>query len=399
MKKRIVITGISAVCAIGDDIEEINTSLRNLKSGVKKKYIDGVGEYYVGAVDAKIYNDNKNLLDRTTQFAIYCIPGLLENASFSLKNIEPHRVSTIVSSSKAGIISIINAYDEFLKNKNSKLISDYLKSYNGINVSEEVARTLDITGPRLNYPAACATGLVSIIQGANLIREGYADVVIAGSSEASIQPLIIAGFEQAGVLSKEICKPFNKNRSGFNIGEGCAIFLLEEYESAKKRNAPIIAEIAGYSFGGDAYHITSFEPSGETISYNIRKAIAMAGMSISDIEYINAHGTGTPQNDKVETAAIKKAFGEYAYSIPISSLKPYIGHLLGASGSVELAASFIAVMNEYLPPTLFLDERDEECDLQFIPLNIIEKKISTFIKLSYGFGGHIGVLVLKRVEK
>lgn len=397
MLKRIVITGMAAICAIGDSIQQINSSLKEERSGITKQYIEGIGERYLGKVDIPFENGDGKICDKSTLFALHCTPMAIANASIKLKDYSPSSVSVVISSSKSGILSIINAHNEFLKNKKSKLIAEYFNSYIGIDLSQRVANKLGVTGAKLNYPSACATGSISIVAGMNLIREGYAEVVIAGSSETSIHPLIFSGFEQTGVISKGICKPFNKTRDGFNMGEGCGLFVLEDFEMAKNRGADIIAEVLGYSFGGDAYHITSFETSGETIAHNIRKAIEKSGIKINEIDYINAHGTGTIQNDAVETRAIKKAFGNYAYKIPISSLKPYFGHLLGASSSVEIVASLIAMRNNYIPPTLFLDEQDEECDLNYVPMNIIEKEFSTMLKLSYGFGGNIVVLVLRKV--
>lgn len=400
MGKRIVITGFSAICAIGSTPDEIAQSLQAGTSGVTKQRIDGIGELYVGVVNPAPSgcDSSDSFLDPTTRFALECAPLAIKNSQLSLRHISPDRIGVIISSSKNGVKSFLVAHEEFIRNKQTAQLGKYLTSYLGIDVSDKVAQSFGITGPTLNYPTACATGLVSVAMGCNLIKDGFVDVALAGSSEASIHPLIVSGFDKAGVLSKGISKPFSKNRDGFNIGEGCAVFVLEDLEHARKRNAPIIAEVCGYSFGNDAYHITNVEPSGETIAYSIRHALEKAEIGPRSIEYINAHGTGTKQNDLIETSAIKQVFAEYAYEVPVSSLKPYFGHLLGASGSVELAASIAAMNDGFIPPTLFLDEPDEKCDLFYVPLNPIEAEFSTMMKLSYGFGGHIAVMIVKKWE-
>lgn len=388
---------MASVSAIGDCEEQIKDALLSKKSGLIKNFFDGLGEQYVGEVKSPSIKYDDEHRDRSTSFALYCAEKSLNSSNLNIENISPKRIATVISSSKSGLLSLFNGFDELKINHKSEKISSYLKSYIGSSVSEIVADNFKFEGPRLNYPSACATGLVSIIAGCNLIKDGVADVVLAGSSEASIHPLIISGFDQIKVISKEPSRPFHKNRDGFNIGEGCAVFVLESFENARKRGANIIAEISGYSFGSDAYHATAFEPSGDVIAYNIKKAIEMAEINSEDIEYINAHGTATVLNDRIETMAIKNAFGKAIYDIAVSAIKPYIGHLLGGSGSVELALSLIAQKNNFIIPTLNLDMSDPLCDLNYVPIEPIEKKYSTILKLSYGFGGHIAAMVLKKI--
>jgi 3-oxoacyl-[acyl-carrier-protein] synthase II len=258
-------------------------------------------------------------------------------------------------------------------------------------------------GPNISVVTACATGTHAIGEAYRTILYGSADVMIAGGAESCITPLSVAGFASARALStrndepEKASRPFEKNRDGFVMGEGAGIVVLEEYEHAKKRGAKIYAEIVGYGTSGDAYHMTAPAPNGEGAKRAMLNALKDAGISPEEIDYINAHGTSTKLNDLYETIAIKEVFGEHAYKIGISSLKSMIGHLLGAAGGVESVASVLTIHTGIIPPTINYEEKDPECDLDYVPNVAREQKVNYVLKNSFGFGGTNACLVFKKV--
>jgi 3-oxoacyl-[acyl-carrier-protein] synthase II len=259
-------------------------------------------------------------------------------------------------------------------------------------------------GPNSTSVSACASGTHSIGDAFRIIQHGDADVMIAGGAEATIRPLAFAGFCAARAMStrndepEKASRPFDKDRDGFVMGEGAGVLILEELEHAKKRGANIIAEIVGYGMSGDAYHLTSPDPEGEGAARSMAHAIQDAGLKPEDIDYINAHGTSTDLNDKFETMAIKKAFGDHAYKLAISSNKSMIGHLLGAAGGVEAVATAMTLKEQIIPPTINYETPDPECDLDYVPNEARRARIRAALSNSLGFGGHNATIVLKTYE-
>ena len=257
----------------------------------------------------------------------------------------------------------------------------------------------------LNYAttSACATSAHAIAVGYMHIQRGDADVVIVGGSEASICPMGIGGFNAMKALStrndayEKASRPFDKNRDGFVMGEGSATLILEDYEFAKKRGAKILAELVGIGLTADAYHITAPSPRGEGAVRSMKLCIDEAGIKPEDVDYINAHGTSTPYNDKNETEAIKTLFGEHAYNLIVSSTKSMTGHLLGAAGAIEAVATVMAIVNDKIPPTINYEEPDPECDLNYAPNKAVERKVNYAISNAFGFGGHNASLLFKKV--
>lgn len=267
-----------------------------------------------------------------------------------------------------------------------------IPDFSGDNAALELARTLQAEGPALNYPTACATGIVCLIQGSVLIERGIANEVFAGATEACAYPLFLAGFKNMGALSLNPMRPFQPDRDGFNPGEGAAVFRLESLGAPGQKP---VAVLRGWDYRADAYHMTAVNPDGKTLAYCIRKTLERAGWNPQDVEYINAHGTGTPVNDDVEARAIADVFG--ANCPPVSSLKPYIGHLLGASGAVELALIITALRNGFIPPTLTAGTFDPTLPIRHVPVDGIHRPVKRFLKLSLGFGGHIAALAVEMV--
>lgn len=249
------------------------------------------------------------------------------------------------------------------------------------------------TGPVVNVISACATGLNSIIIGVNIIKTYRARIVLSGGVDSCLTSFMLHGYRRLGVLAKDgVCRPYSKNRSGFVLSEGACVVVLEELHHACERGAKIYGEITGWASLADAYHITSMDPSGEAISHAIKLCIS------GPIDYINTHGTGTVENDIIETKAIKKFFGKKAYNIPLSSTKGVTGHMLGASGAIEFAIGLLAMKNGFIPPTANLDEPDPLCDLDYTPNVGRVKQIDSFLTLSYGFGGHVACVEGRRYE-
>jgi len=274
-----------------------------------------------------------------------------------------------------------------------------------VNVaSGDVAIRWGMKGPNYSIVSACASSAHAIGEAFELIKRGDADVMIAGGAEAPVTPLSIAGFANMKALStrndapEKASRPFDKYRDGFVVGEGAGILVLEELDHARRRGAKIYAEIKGYAATADAYHVTAPDPTAESQSYAIKMALHKAGVKPDEIDYINAHGTSTPLNDKIETIAIKKALGDHAYKVAISSTKSMIGHLLGAAGAVELIATILSVKEDKVHPTINLEEPDPECDLDYVPDGTRDMKVRYAISNSFGFGGHNAVIRVSKYE-
>ena len=299
--------------------------------------------------------------------------------------------------------SLFRLHREFLQGKAPS--PDFWERVSAASPGMAVARQFGITGVVVNYAAACATGVHSVIAGLRLITSGKADVVLAGAADASLVPPIVAAFERMGVLSRRwddppgACRPFDRTRDGFAIGEGAAVLVLESAERARQRPDRVYARLTGSSWGTDAYDLARLGTAQSEIAPLIQRALADAGRSAADVDYINAHGTGTAANDPIESAAIREALGEQAQRVPVSSLKPAIGHLLGAAGAGELALTVLAMRDGFIPPTLNLNEPDPECKLNHVANEGIERKLNVAVKVAAGFGGHIGVLVIERGER
>jgi len=412
-KKKVVITGIGVISPIGIGKKEFTESLRAGISGV-----DIITSFDVSEFDTKIAAEVKNFnpeefidkkkirrMDRFCQFAFAAAKMAIEDAELSLQNENLERIGVIIGSGIGGIATIEREM-KVLLSKGPSRISPFLIPMEIINIAAgEVAIHYGFKGPNYAVTSACASASHAIGDALRLLRYGDADVIIAGGSEAAITPLGLAGFCAAKALStrndepKKASRPFDKNRDGFVMGEGAAIFVLETEEHAIKRNAPkIYAELVGYAATDDAYHITAPREDGTTQALCMKLALKDANLSPQDVEYINAHGTSTPLNDKYETLAIKLAFGEYAYKIPISSTKSMTGHLLGAAGAVELAAILVCMENNFIHPTINYEEPDPECDLDYVPNVAREQSFNIALSNSFGFGGHNAVIVVKKYK-
>ncbi len=411
MCKRVVITGIGAITPIGNNVSEFWSNAKNGKLG-----IDFIKSIDTENLDVKIAGEVKDLkvedyldkkesrrLDKFTQYALIASDEAIKQSGLNIDEIDKNRFGVMVGSGIGGFHTHENEFST-LYNRGPKRVSPMYIPMTIINAAAaNIAIKYEAKGTCTSAVTACATGTNNIGDAFRHIKHGYADVMITGGCESSITPIALAGFNNMRALNssnipEKASIPFDKDRSGFVMGEGAGILVMESLDHALKRNANILCEIVGYGSTCDAYHITSPDPKGESASRAMIDAIDEAKINPSDVSYINAHGTSTPYNDLFETRAIKKVFGEDAKNIPISSIKSMTGHLLGAAGAVESIACIKALQEGFIPPTIGYTESEEELDLDYVP-NVGRKgDVKYTINNSLGFGGHNASLLFKRWE-
>jgi 3-oxoacyl-[acyl-carrier-protein] synthase II len=410
MKKRVVITGIGVLSPIGVGKEAYVQALREGRSGITRvTYFDPSEFSSQIAGEIKNFNpedfiEKKKIrrMDKFVQYAVAASKMAIEDAKLDLSGEDKFRVGTIIGSGIGGIATIETEFKIFIE-KGPRRVSPFLIPMEIINMAPgEVALGFGLKGPNYAITSACASANNAIGDALRLIRYGDADVIITGGAEAGITLLGLAGFRGGRALSsrndepKKASRPFDKERNGFVMGEGAGIVVLESLEHALARNADIYGELCGYGATDDAYHITAPNPTGESAIRAIQNAIEDAEISLDEVDYINAHGTSTLLNDKIETMVIKKVFGERAYKIPVSSTKSMTGHLLGAAGAIELIAALLCMRDGFIHPTINYRTPDPECDLDYVPNTAREVKINCTVSNSLGFGGHNAVLIVKR---
>ena len=409
MKPRVVVTGIGMVSPVGLTRD---SSWKNLVSGVSG--IDHISAFnpedlettIAGEVDGFDPTEHMTLkeskrMDRFAQFAVAASWEAVNHAGLDINNGKGERVSVMIASGIGGIITLENQIG-ILNERGPRRVSPFLVPMMLPDMaSGQVSMALGAKGPNFATVSACASGGDSIGQAFELLQSGGADVVVAGGSEAAISPIGVAGFNSVKALSRhnheptKASRPFDANRDGFILGEGAGVLILEEREHAMDRGANPIVEMVGYGSSSDAYHITQPHPEGEGGARAMATALETAHLSPADIDYVNAHGTSTPLNDKAETLAMKRVFGDEAYKIPVSSTKSMVGHLLGASGALEAAISVMAILKGVAPPTINLEEPDIDCDLDYIPHVARRGRIRSAMSNSFGFGGHNASLIFQ----
>lgn len=409
MEKRVVITGLGAITPIGKNVEESWDGIKNSKCGIDKiSFFDTENFKTKLAAEVKGYNASEYFdlkqakrFDRSSQFAIIAAREAVKNSGITKENTDFDRVGIFVSSGIAGLITI-QEQSKILHSKGNKRISPMFIPMSIANMpAGNVSIEFGFKGESISIVTACASATHAIGEAYKTIKMGDEDVVIAGGAEACICELGVAGFENMKALSSSENKdrasiPFDKERSGFVMGEGAGILVLEELEHAKKRGAKIYGEIIGFGATTDAYHITSPCPDGECGAKAMIRAMKNANILPSEIGYINAHGTSTHLNDLTETMAIKTAFGDVAKTVKVSSTKGNTGHLLGAAGGVEAVFCVKALEDQLLPPTINYKEKDEECDLNLVKNNIEKAEFNIAMSNSLGFGGHNSSIIIKK---
>ena len=411
MKERVVVTGMGAITPIGNSVEEFWSGVKEGKTGFDKiTYFDTEGYRATLAAQVKGFNA-ADYMDRKTakrmelfcQYAVAASKEAIENAGLDMEKEDPFRVGVCVSSS-IGSLQSMEKEEKRLIEKGAGRVAPLLVPMMISNMaSGNVSIAFGCRGKSLNVVTACATGSHSIGEAYRSIQAGEVDVMIAGGAEAAICPIGIAGFSSLTALTssddpKRASIPFDKERSGFVMGEGAGVVVLESLSHAKARGAKILAEVAGYGATSDAFHITSPCEDGSGAAKSMELAMAEAGVTPKEVSYINAHGTSTHHNDLFETRAIKLAFGEEAYRVPVSSTKSMVGHLLGAAGAVEFITCVKSIEDSYIHPTVGYKVKDEECDLNYVPGEGIHGEVRVALSNSLGFGGHNATLAVKKFE-
>ena len=411
MNKRVVITGIGVVTPVGIGKAAFWDSIVNGRSGVgmislfdTTDYACHIaGEIKNWAPEQFIEKKKIKRMDRFTQFAVGASRLAVQDSGLDVTKVDPERCGVIVGSGIGGLMTVEAEYKTLIE-KGPRRVSPFLIPMLITNIAPgEIAIEFGFTGVNYSVSSACATSNHAIGQAQRHLRSGDADVIIAGGAEAAITQLGVSGFCQARALTTafndnptKASRPFDKNRSGFVMGEGSGIVVLETLEHAQARGAKIYAELAGYGATDDAYHITAPSPEGKAAAKAIRLALDDAGLKPEEVDYVNAHGTSTELNDKTETAVIKNVFGDHARKLAVSSTKSMTGHLLGAASAVELIATLLCMENDMIHPTINYETPDPECDLDYVPNKARPGRINAAISNSLGFGGHNAVVAVRR---
>jgi 3-oxoacyl-[acyl-carrier-protein] synthase II len=414
--RRVVVTGIGCVSPLGNDADTTFQRLLEGQSGIgpitrfdaKDHNAQIAGE--VRGFDVAQYVPSRKIakhMDVFVRFAIAASDMAVKSSGLDLAASDRERVGVVVGTGVGGL-QVIEAQQRVLLERGPRAISPFLiPMFLGNLAPGQIAIRYGLKGPNLHLSTACATGTHAIGEAGHVIARGDADVMLAGGSESGITPLLVAGFCAANALStrndspEEASRPFDRGRDGFVMGEGAGILVLEELEHARKRGAPILAELAGYGLTDDAYHITAPEESGDGGKRAMHAALARAEVNPEDVDYVNAHGTATPLGDKVETIALKALFGEHARSgkLWVSSTKSMIGHLLGAAGAVEAIVCVKSIEQGKVHPTINLRDPDPECDLDYVANEARDRKVRLALSNSFGFGGHNASLLFRAFER
>jgi 3-oxoacyl-[acyl-carrier-protein] synthase II len=412
-RRRVVVTGMGIICPTGNSVEEawantaagvtgihtisrFDTSHLENHFGGEVKNFDP--EQFLGKRDAR-------RTDRVTQLALVAAQQAVADSGLEITPENRYEIGCVMGSGIGGIGSLFESIKGFIE-RGAKAVSPLMVPMMlPDSASGKISMIYGMRGPNFAISTACATGNNSIGEATEIIRRGAAKAILAGSSEAGLVEVAIASFNNMTAISRRndeperASRPFDRDRDGFVIAEGAALIMLEELEHAKARGAKIYAEILGYGHTSDAYHVTAPLETGEGAAKAIEFAMEDAGVTAQDIDYINAHGTSTPLNDKSETLAIKQALGELAYEIPLSSTKSVTGHLMGAAGAVEAVFSIMAIRNSFVPPTVNLENPDPECDLNYTPNVGVSREINIAMSNSFGFGGHNAVLLFGKYHQ
>lgn len=407
--RRVVVTGMGAITPVGNDVETMWANMLAGVNGVEKITAFDTSDLKVhlaGTVknfEPEKYIEKRELrkLDIYCQYAIAAAQQAVDDSGI-LGNINEERFGVYIGAGIGGLHSFVNNVTALNEGGPRKVSPFFIPMMIGNIATGNVAIRFNAKGVSLSVMSACATGTHSIGEAFHAIKDGYADAIIAGGTEAVIAPLTIAGFQNMKALStnedpETASRPFDKNRDGFVMGEGAGMLVLEEYEHAKARGAKIYAEFAGYGNTCDAHHVTAPDPEGAGLARAIKIAMAEAGTTDDDQLYINAHGTSTHLNDLTETMAFKSALGEKAYDANISSTKSMTGHMLGATGAIEAIVSVLTLRDGMIPPTIHLNEQDEELDLNYTPNKAVKRDVTVAASTNLGFGGHDACVVFKKI--
>ncbi len=412
MRRRVVATGAGVISPVGNTVEEFWDSLINGRSGIKRlthfdteKYSSKIGGVVEGFNPGDYFPPKEaRRMDRFVQFALAAGKMAFESSGIDLDGADRNRIGVLIGSGVGGMTAIEDQHVIFLE-KGPRRLSPFFIPMLIINMaSGVVAMHLGLKGPNSAVSTACATGTHAIGDAYRIIERGEADAILAGGSEAALTPVGFGGFCAMRALTtsrndepERASRPFDRTRDGFVMSEGAGVVLLEELEHARKRDAKILGEVVGYGMSADAHHMTAPAPEGDGALRSMRAALQSGEIPPDTVDYINAHGTSTQLNDKLETEAVKALFGDHAHKLAISSTKSHMGHLLGASGGVEAIATLLAIDRGVVPPTINYEEPDPECDLDYVPNTSRKMDVNCALSNSFGFGGTNATLVFKKI--
>ncbi|MCI0496449.1 beta-ketoacyl-ACP synthase II [candidate division KSB1 bacterium] len=410
MKNRVLITGLGIISPIGNSISEFWQALLSGKSGIDYiKNFDATNFETKFAAEVKGLDVNNHLdrkearrMDKFCQYAVIAAQSALDDSGLQFDQEDKEKIGVIIGSGIGGMETFEREYRNYFDKGPKKISPFFIPMMIPDIASGHISIRFGLKGPNYSTISACASSSHAIGNSFRAIQTGEVDVMVTGGSEATVTPMCVGGFNAMKALStrnhepQKASRPFDAERDGFVIGEGSGILVLESETHALNRGAKIYGEIVGAGFTADAFHITAPVPDGEGATRAMKNALRDAHLSIDEVDYINAHGTSTLFNDKIETLAIKNLFGDRAYKIPISSTKSMIGHLLGASGSLELIATILTIRSNIIHPTINYEVPDPECDLNYTPNKSIDKTVDIAISNSFGFGGHNVCLIVKK---
>lgn len=411
-RRRVVVTGMGIICPTGNTVEEAWHNAANGITGIKPierfdtSHLDNHfgGEVRNFDADQILGRREARRTDRVTQMALCAAEQALSDSGLEITPENQYDVGVVVGTGIGGVTTIVASANQFLK-KGSRFVSPLLVPMMLPDApSGKISMAHGLRGPNLSISTACATGNNCIGEAAEMIRAGRIKAMLAGSTEAALESITIASFNNMMAISRrndapeKASRPFDIGRDGFVVAEGAAVLMLEDLEHAIERGARIYGEVTGYGHTSDAYHVTAPLENGEGAAEAIRIAMKDANITAKDVNYINAHGTSTELNDTSETLAIKEALGEIAYEIPISSTKSVTGHLMGGAGSVEAVFTLMAICDSWIPPTVNLDDPDPTCDLNYTPHVGVKHEIDVAMSNSFGFGGHNAVLIFSKYK-
>ncbi|MFH1312776.1 MAG: beta-ketoacyl-ACP synthase II [Candidatus Eisenbacteria bacterium] len=411
-RTRVVVTGMGAITSIGLSLEEFWKNCLEGKNGIDtithfdpEEYASKIAgeikgfnpEDYVERVDAR-------KMDRFTQLAVACSDMAIKDAALDLEKEDTTRIGVLVGAGIGGIGTFETQHSRLVERGPSRVSPFFVPMMILDMAPGLISIRFGLKGPNFSVVSACASGAHAIGEAFRILQRGDADAMVVGGAEAGVTPMTVAGFSSMKALStrndepSRASRPFDKDRDGFVLGEGAGMFVLETMEHAVGRNARIYAELVGYGATADAYHMTAPAPDGAGAARSMSHALADAGLTPQDVSYINAHGTSTPHNDRLETLAIKTVFGDGAYKIPVVSTKSMIGHLLGAAGAVELQTCVLSIRDGKIHPTINHEIPDPDCDLDYVPGEAREATVNVVLSNSFGFGGHNATLIVKAYE-
>ncbi len=412
MERRIVITGMGTINPLGFNVMETWEALKSGVSSVERITLFDSSDLLVKIAcevkefDPGQYMDQRKVRrrDRFQQFASAAASQAMTDSELEIQPERADRVGVVISSAVGGLNTVQTGMQVMADDGPRRISPFAIPMYMSNGASGVVAIDIGAKGPSFSVASACASGADAIGLAATLIRTGVMDICLAGAAEASINMFGVASFDRLGALSRrnedfsQTPAPFDANRDGLVVGEGAAVLILEDLENARNRGVEILAELVGYGSTTDAFHITAPSETGTGGASAIEKALAAAAVNPNEIDYINAHGTGTKLNDISETKAIKAALGEAAYRVPISSTKSMTGHMMGATGALEAIICVMAIRDGILPPTIHLNDPDPECDLDYVPNHAREAEVEVALSNAFGFGGHNAVLAFRRFK-